>query len=745
MINLDPSTNYSPPTSSDMLKNNIRKLKPEENDLNFTLREFISKCLLNCPNNTYLISLLNIINFPNFQLTKYNMYLGLIFEKNSPLKISFQLIAQLGEKLLDQPLHKILSENPPYCTEETKILQSIHLYQSIYKANRRSAQWGANMVGIFHQLCSSLFPEEDPEAQPIHNAFNCAKKTFENIEKNYAIIHSVLDSTTFTISENSAVNSFNFLKAKHIYNIFSKSIKNMQETWKSDWNRSIKNLLPTVTPDVPESDDFFKLLEGKINALFDQYDALTGKKTAAEIHQAYSEYLFKDEFLTEVKRCLPKKHFPSTTNQTSPEPKEKKEKLVEEISFPSPELTLQGYLSDHHRQIYELSIKIKESLSETKMHSKELRDHLNFVSLNFHLFCQAIEDHDFYALGAIIPFFCMDLFLVNEQLFKSQLAAEGKPWIKSHNLSHLRKAQGDATLEAFFLDFNDALLQSRYPVEKSASLKKTLLPGPLKWILFSQQTDTMSKKDLNSLCDFVLNSYSQTLKHLSYELNEESLDCTFAKPFLEKALSTPIKKSAPSSLSIQQKLLEKEGSILKACAKEDQIAAKQTLEEISHYLIQINAVNHLQERYPDVKFGALHQRNCMMFQWPLEKLYALKGIQEGMGDLRYLSEDHSSANHDLTVFHAFTLSTKEIPPALKEFNLGRKFHYHRENSPLLENLTFARKNLKKLDPCDPNWTLANKGKIPEKFAETLVNNRKETFNKGIDLLEKTLLIITDLR
>lgn len=703
---------------SDMFKNNIQKTLNTSNP-SFTLRESVIELLLvhySAESQIEFFELFELLHSNELKQSELKDKLEVIFKKNVNLKISVQLILQLGEKYLDTPLFDILSEKAPETTSEVRLLQRINLYQSFYSVINNTCFDIAKQLEEALDLGPLYSSENDPVIKKLLNFLNPAVNIYKILKENTAIIHSVLESTTMTISEIPAANDFNFLKAKHVANICTKTLKKTDELALSQSKKlleGIKKLEFQIDLPNPVRMNylFLEILNERLQSLLDQYHELTGKKTDTAIHLAYTDYLFQDEFLAEKKRyeakiIKQKIHFEPVKTE------EKVEKPILQPSvIPTPEKK-----PGHSTQIHELSLKIKKSIPG--MYSRELRDHLTFASLNFNLFCRAIENNDTKALSAIIPFFCMDIHIVNEQLIKSQ----SNTWLKSHNLSKLRAIvdtpKEDPELEAFFTNFSDALLQVRYPIEKN------VIAGPLKWLLV-----TPNNKDLPFLCQFVLNSYEQTLKHVCKAVGHETIDCSFAAPIFQNATLKKSPLTKTPILTLRDRLLKK-----------NEKRKDQTLLEVANHLITFDAVVYLQERYPDLQFAALHQRNCMMSGWPAEKVLALAAIREGMGDPRYLSDDPSSANHDLIVFHAMILPTKEIPTALKDFNLGRKLHYHREekNSPLLKDLDFARKNLKKLDPDDPNFTLANQ-KLPESFAQILVKNRKETINKGIDLLEKILI------
>lgn len=671
---------------------------------------------------------------------------ALIKNSVSKLNTSLKLIAFIGKKSLNTPLFELLGENPPPdSTPEKRVLQAIKVYQSAYKfyfdyLNSKNKE-------ILEHTEQHQFKNKNNEEliDDFIKVNNEGRLLNDNLRKNLIIIENSITPNLVDMPFSSKIDpilidDFTYLRLKNLNTTHSKLKENLSNVI-TDFARRILNksldFYNKYNIDTKKVDDpierlkqfkdpiYLQSIDAKLKSLFDEYRILRGNKSDAEMHLEITEALLGDDIRNEEKKyqtisLKSNKNKPDThPAPISSTPIKKKIKIIPPTFEVSSEKEL---LSKNFQVVDALSKDLKTSLQNSP-HVKELKDHLQFVSLNFDLFCKALLKQDLYALRAIIPFFCLDLHLVNEQYLKHQF---GKS--HSHNLSTLcpeSHYERDPELKEFLRDFSDAMLQMRYPVEKSAKFQNNALPEPLKWVLL------LPNGDIKQLCTFVFNSYQQTLKHISGK------DCDFndLKSLLDESiLKIQNKKmdAKPTSavLKTRENLLQLGEQLLQKCAAEDRKAAQIALEEAVNHLITIDAVDYLQEHYGQLQYGALHHRNALSFQWTIEKIYAFFAITQGLGDLRYLSEDHLAANHDLTVFHAYTFPTNAPNPALVNFNLGRCLYYNRENPELFKAI---RKTLKKIDPQDPEFVF---GKLPENFAETMKKNRLELLNKGKELIEQ---------
>lgn len=697
---------------------------------------------------------------------------------------SLKLIALLGKKSLNTPLFELLGENPPHdSTPEKRVLQAIKVYQS-------ASRFYFNFLSSSNKDISETL--ERSKLSLNENSYSINKNFVtdfikvnndgillnENLKKNLIIIENSITPNLLDVPFSSKIDpilmdDFTYLKLKNVNKIYSKlkeslnniiidlscRIRDKARDFSNKYGKNTKSKDALVeSQNQMKKSIYLQSIDVKLQSLFDEYRKLRGGKTDAEMHQEITEALLGDEFKNEEKKWQ-KISLKSNKNKTNitpakvslPTPKKEVKSVDQIILFPMEQQvekvsSEKELLSKNSLLVHNLSKDLKTRLQKSS-HVKELKDHLQFASLNFDLFCKAILKQDLYALGAIIPFFCLDLHLVNEQYIKHQMGAQGFGKSHSHNLLTLCSESNygmDPELKGFLRDFSDAMLQVRYPVEKSAKFRDESLPGPLKWVLYSKNpclsAGDIKQEDLLSLCSFVFNSYQQTLKHIS----GKDLNCGLddLKTLLNNAIlkfqNKKVQAKPPSAvMKTREKLLQLGKQLLQECALEDREAAQIALEEAAHHLITIDAVDYLQEHYGQLQFGALHHRNAWAFQWPIEKIYAFFGITKGMGDLRYLSQDQLTANHDLAVFHAFTSSTKAIPPALEKFNLGRWLYYNRENPDIFKDLLTIRKTLKKLDPEDPEFVF---GKIPETFAEEIKKNLLEILKMGKVSLEQVVLL-----
>lgn len=781
--------------SNPMLRQCIQQVfNTNEMDLRYTLRQALLGELLKIIDSdpSYeIIETVSILLSNKHNPSEFNRLFDLASKNYDNRKgMYFKLAAQIGRDWFDTPFCEILSEESRIISsQEERILNSIKFYQKLYPVFRKS-------INMFIDKQIDVYLEQANFTNPTGVKRN--KEIKNNIKMNEDVINKFEgNNRVFDVSDS------RFLELKNLDKIYQKSsLKLADEVLslffqtrsyedKRLYSQQIidKKMLMKAERELPKMKqqmqsiavNFLQNLKSKQQALFDEYQQLRGGKSDAELHQAISEAILGDEINKETSRLektlKTKKKF-NIPITTSPPKSEKKIKISEKIISGPVEnaprkATFEELLSANSELVNNLSNDIKKSLQspchEAKIHSKELRDHLCFASLNFNLFCKSIVNQDLYALGAIIPFFCLDLHLVNEQFIKYQMADQGLERSKSHNLSKLSSESNyevDPGLQDFIQDFSDGMLQVRYPTEKKTKLGNSDLPGPLKWVLYSQSlcqiinfesNSNIVQADLLSLCTFVFESYQKTLQHLfgmDIDANFEDL-----KKMVESSISKnnpktkaiQIKKSRPNQSAIlktRTKLHQSGQQIIQKCDLKDREAAGQALTEAANHLLRLDAALYLQEHYSQLQFGALHHRNSLMFQWPLEKIYTLYGFKEGMGDLRYLSEDHLSANHDLTVFHAYTLPGVAIPQPLKEFNLGRNLHYSRENScdsQFFKELLQNRKILKKLDPSgNEEWTLVKDkktSKIPENFSKVMKKQHSDIFNSGNEVIEQIIEFI----
>lgn len=558
-----------------------------------------------------------------------------------------------------------------------------------------------------------------------------------------------------------------------------------------------------------------------------QYEAISGTKSDTDINEALTWLMFGDE-INQAKETIKEVSSKTNSNNTVPtsntenrknpnrsaysknnkqnisnsrqastvkEKRQNKQIITnssQAISLPHTampsELNQKQILENHSVFIDVLAKKIKADLHlkckdaqlkgmelfNAKGHSKELRDHLKYASLNFDLFCKAIQSQDLYAIGAIIPFLFMDQHLVIEQMFKRQMGINKTKPCNSHNLSEIYTSSPcifNRDQKNFVEDFKDAMLQARYPVSWMHKVQNETIPGPLRWMQYSQnlcdkinmadvkQDNSFNSADLIDLCHFVFDSYEMTLQCILQELNPESeiqesyqknSKCLEAlKGILETSISNSkdnpftvavkTKKSRSASndknaiLKTRQELLQVGQNILNGL-NHDKAISGIILEEASNHLGRIDAVDYLQTNYGDLRHAALHHRNLLMFQWIYEQLYRFNGHVALKNELSW------SCNHNLELFHALVFPN-ESSKSLSDFNFVRNVHYNHEHGagkslPMVNELLKTRKILKNLD--SENWLKSNGKKSVaanlEGYKKTFKNNRLEILKKGKEQL-----------
>lgn len=542
--------------------------------------------------------------------------------------------------------------------------------------------------------------------------------------------------------------------------------------------------------------------------LCNQYESITGHKSDAEIHRSMTWLMFGDEVdekkismvkeksksVKSVEQTLPVK----SNNLASSLKNQQSSKKTPSSFVETNENPLQPHekiLTKHSGLIHDLSKIIKIALDtrckeaqlidsnhqRAKIYSKELRDHLHYASLNFDLFCKAILNQDLYAIQAIIPFLFLDQHLAIEQMLKHQIMVKGKVPLNSHHLFELYaysscKAQPD--LEPFIKEFSDAMLQARFPISWNYKIQNEPHSESLNWLLFSQklcqiinpdEKNEINLTELTGLCTYVFDSYQKTLQCLLGQIELEKdvyisvseMLSSFAelKVILETSIKNNQKNLKVKTLEIKnmrtnpklenpilinrQKLMDVGQDILNK-TKIDSTFPRLILEEASDHLLKIDAIDYLQKNYEGMQYAALHHRNLLMFQWVYELLYRFHGHIAGLGELRWV------CNHNLEEFHAFAFPKEEIPQTLSEFNIGRNLHYsHEISSPqlltMIQELLKARKDLKNLDPTDPEWILVKDQKDHsfdlDKSKNRMKSCREEILEKGIALLETLIKMI----
>lgn len=578
----------------------------------------------------------------------------------------------------------------------------------------------------------------------------------------------------------------------------------------SIWETYLNNFNRDQIKDKWIYNDFFTKASSKFQQRCDEYQSMREMKSEAEIHRSMCWLMFEKEFNAEAEHSSKEKkkneinsnkqqkNIPTTIEKNqhlSSNAKVKKNqnlKTDQAVSSQNkmPVLNEQEVILRQHSQLlYDLSNEIKENLNSqcraaklntidfneqsAKNHSKELRDHLHFASLNFELFFKAIEQQDFKAMLAILPFLFMDQHLTIEQLLKHQIKIQGLNPAVTHNLLDLYRNSNcklSNDLEPFIKDFSQAMLQTRYPIAFSHNFSKDSMPGPLKWMIYCQDltqklnlgTDvSIDPNEIKDLCTFVFDSYQKTLKCVQNVLNPESkIHLSIAKMFenfavlktlLEKTLDVnkdclvvnQFKNSRSNSMKDSlilencQGLLDTGNHILKTIKVETSIP-EEILEEAANHLLRLDAIDHLQKKYKDLKFAPLHHRNLLTFQWVYEQIYRFIGYAVGIGELR------SICNHNLELFHALTFPGESIPKFLKDFNFIRNLHYTSENGngqslQMIQKLIKTRKGLKNLDPTDSKWLL---GPLDLNDCEkTTKGNQVEIIKNGIELF-KSIMCLT---
>lgn len=528
------------------------------------------------------------------------------------------------------------------------------------------------------------------------------------------------------------------------------------------------------------------------------YELINGKKSDGEIYDALTELIFGDELNFKAQRNKNntndkvKKQEPIQSNTKNLSPKSKAKKLNIKDALPEAhfnEKSLEPYeeiLVEHAEWIYEFSNKLKEHLKSNlpenasvkdlerpKIHAKGLFDQIQYLSRNFELFCKAIIHKDLYALGGIIPFLFLDQHLAIEQLIKHQITLKGeKP--TSHNLVELNESCEQSS-NPVIEELSDALLEARYSILRSRKNQNEPLSNSLNWTLYSQKLckvlnseeehkdNEVASTDLIELCGFIFESHRKTIQCLVELCGlDEEVDSLFD---LEKILEILKKSIEPQSIS--EKILEIKKS--RANERDNNVILKSReiikengqkslrhldhkdfpesiLQEALSHLTRIDAVNYVQQKYPDIQYAALHHRNLLMFQWVYELLYRFHGHASGIGELRWI------CNHDLEAFHKYIFSEESMPEGLSEFNLGRNLHYTHElgaahSLKMIEELLETLKNLKRCDPGNPEFILKKKEEKKKGYA-TLPKSKTEMdedrlriFEKGIETLQKIIKLL----
>lgn len=365
-----------------------------------------------------------------------------------------------------------------------------------------------------------------------------------------------------------------------------------------------------------------------------------------------------------------------------------------------------------------------KSFIKAQKASKELRDHMYYATLNLKLFAEAIKYGDFKTLCTIVPSLFLDLHIQTEQLFKhKQIVATGD-YLKTHRLSSLCTFSGLSLEQNEFINqFDNGMVLVRYPVWSLENNNSKML----QWIHFclncskkivdGENLDKEALHQLSELISFVFDAYKTARSLLQNDSEAFTSRLDLCKLELKNGLSCSKEalewKSQKSGTDYSKDILKMREQLLLAGNQ------NQALQEAADHLFRVFITCQLKEQYPDPRLTPLHQRNALMMHWVLEQLFVSQGIEQGLGDLRWIP------GHDLTLYYNF-LHQDQSSEALKPFNFGHTIHYSREKQkkyslPIIQNLLASLK-LSKLNKIN---------KETEKYWDTI-------FDQGIKLLMKEI-------
>lgn len=413
----------------------------------------------------------------------------------------------------------------------------------------------------------------------------------------------------------------------------------------------------------------------------------------------------------------------------------------------------------------ELSIALKEQLKDLRVSSdnaynpsnkmrrfeKEIGDHLSYATRGLELLYRACLDGDLYSLGAITPFFCMDIHLLCEQSLKHAIAVKTGDIVLSHNLKTLLIELNlplTAKQKQFIDTFKDGMLQARYPIFKMSRFGSLPKNTPLHSIAYSR---VISDSLFRSFMDenvyaklaiglkehvlFAVESYRHAL-NITASLSGVEIDidqkCDELKAAFESVHWTN-QTLAESSCRVNPKNIgnHKLRDLIITLDKVDDDVEESHVrcllnEALEHTKI-LHIIEYLQDKYQSDKLAMWHERNLMSVQWILEQLYAVKSALSNGVNLRDIP------HHNLVRYHQWTMPDEEIPEDLELFNLGRKGHYGHEaevrgqNHELVTNLLKTRQCLKK------KATKENYNEETRNYMSQSLIRRQDKIDRGISV------------